>query len=662
MEDINMEKVIENTEKYLLYIVLALFPVFILTNYASPYVVPKEILLIGGVSILIILWIIRMIVRGSFSFSIGKFDLGVLLIAISYLLSTFLATPNKMEAYLLPGTTTFVLGSAVLYYLINQFDQKAKNEAGIALFTGSLFLSLTVLLTTLNVFSKIPQLPAFIKDAAFNTMGGNIPSIILLATFLVFSVGLFIKEKESVKKLFFGVSLAVMVFAMVMLIGSTLPGKPQSPKFVSMQTSWEITVEALKKSPLLGAGPANYLTAFNLFRPVTYNQTDLWQVRFTTASNYYFTALTELGFVGLFAIAILFIAIYRYLIKDINFTGDMEKIGESIEKSSLILILVLFAVFPIAPVIFVSLFALLALFSKSEGHKVHLNVASSDSSFVSSRIPAIIVGLPFLAGVVAIFFFGSKVLAAEATFKESLDALGRNDAKGTYDLMSKAITQNPRVDRYHASFAQVDMALASSLASKKDITDTDRSTITQLVQQAISEGKNTVVLNPSRSGNWEVLAQIYRSIMPFAQGADQFAVQTYTEAIALDPTNPNLRIALGGTYYALGRYDDAIDSFKLAVLAKNDLANAHYNLAIGYQQKKDYDNAISEMNNVLALVDKNSQDYQLAKKTLDDLQKNKAAAAGSTENLQAPQKNQESNVKPPITLPQEATPPAGTNQ
>lgn len=641
-------------EKYVLYIVLVLFPIFVLGNFATPYVVPKEILLVGGISLIIVLWVIRMILKGSLSFSVGKFDLGVLLISLAYLLATIFATPNKMEAFLFPGTTTFVLGGALLYFLINQFDAKAKKSAGVAMFSGVLLLALSVLLTTLNAFSKIPQLPAFIKDSSFNPIGGSVPSLILFATFIIYSLGLLVSDKDNIKRLFYGVATAVLVFTSILLIGGMLPGKVGSPKFVSTQTSWEVLVGTLTKSPLLGVGPSNYLTSFNLFRSVSYNQTDLWQVRFTTASNYYFTEITETGLVGLLGLIILLIAVYKFSVSEIKGKNP----GSTLEKSSLIVLLILFAVLPVTATLLIFMFALLALFSKSEGRSSHLNVSSSDNGIFASRIPAIITGIPFLVGVGLVGFYGTGILTAEVTFSSALTALSNNDAKTTYNLMQSAVSQNPGVDRYHASFAQVDMALASSIASKKDITDTDRSTVTQLVQQAIAEGKNAVVLNPGRSGNWEVLAQIYRSIMPFAQGADQFAIQTYTQAVALDPTNPNLRIALGGVYYALGNYDDAISSFKLAALAKPDLANAHYNLAIAYREKKDYDNAITEMNNVLSLVDKKSQDYTLAQNVLSDLQKNKAAAAGSTSNLQAPQKNAASNIKPPINLPSEATPPA----
>jgi len=658
-------RILESIEKYSLYIVLALLPVFALPYFTSPTVVAKEILIVGGICLIVLIWVIRMVVRGTLSFSVGKFDLGVFLLGVAYLSSTFFATQNKTEAFLLPGTTTFLLGGVFLYFLINQLDQKGKAGAAGALFTSAVFLSLGVLLANLGIFAKIPGLPAFMKDAAFNPIGSNISAIILISIMSVFTLGLLIKGSDIAKKLFFGVSLIIMLIALAASIGGILPGKPQAFKYMNMNTSWQISVDSLKANPILGMGPANYLTAFNLFRPLAYNQSDLWQVKFTGASNYYFTLITETGFLGLSALIVLLISVYKVLSEKFRVGINKENLGDHVERFSLILLFILFAVLPVAPILLVFLFALLALYSKSEGKTLHLNVAAADSgSRVASSIPSIIVGVPFLAGIIAVLIFGSKVLSAEATYKRSLEAMVKNDAKGTFDLMTKSVSQNQNVDRYHASLAQLDLALANSIASKKDITDADKTTVTQLVQAAIAEGKATVTLNPGRSGNWEVLAQIYRQIMPFAQGADQFAIQTFTQAVALDPVNPILRIALGGTYYALGNYDNAIDAFKLAVLTKPDFANSHYNLAVAYREKKNYDAAIAEINNVLGLVAKDSQDYTTAKAELENLQKQKAVVkpAGSSENLQAPQPAQPSNIKPPLTLPEEATPPAATQQ
>lgn len=634
-------KVLETLEKYLLYTTVAIFPVFFLLNSTAPVIFPKAELLFFSLSILILIWVIKIVVKGSVSFSFGKFDLGVLLIAVTYLASAIIKTPNKMEAFLIPGTTTFVLFGAIFYFLANQLDKKGKQALENSFFFSGLFLSLSLILAQVGFFTKIPQLPLTIKDSGFNPIGGNVPAILYLIPSLLIGVALILKDNDIVKKIFSLVAEAVILMALVILIGQSLPNKPQSIKLPTFSTTWEVAIQTLAKSPIFGIGPANYLTAFNQYRSVSYNQTDLWATRFTTATNYYLTVLTETGLLGLFSFSILLIAVYKTVKKDLT----------NIEKLTLAATLISLALLPASPAIVFTLFIILSFVSLSENNVKNTNFSPK---FLAYGFAVMVV-----AGIGWAYFYGTKMALAEAYFTNSLSALARNDGKATFELMQKAINQNPQVDRYHASFAQIEMALAQSLANKKDITDTEKQTITQLVQGAINEGKATVILNPERSANWELLAQIYRSVMPFATGADQFAIQTYTQASALDPTNPNLRIALGGVYYALGRYDDAIEAFKVAVLAKPDLANAHYNLAIAYREKKNYDQAIEEMNNVLNLVQKDSADYKLAQSTLEDLKKNQTSKPSVSENLTSPEQIGSSNIKPPIELPKEATPPGG---
>ena len=310
---------------------------------------------------------------------------------------------------------------------------------------------------------------------------------------------------------------------------------------------------------------------------------------------------------------------------------------------------------PVSSAFVILLFAVLSLNAKLKAQEV--KVASPEAN----KLPAYLVAIPLLAMAGALLFFGYRAFAAEATFKQGLEALVKNDGVKTYDLLRKATAANPYVDRYHATYAQVNLALARSLAAKKDITDTDKQTISQLIQQAIREGKATVTLNKERAGNWEILARIYQSIMPFAQGADNFTVQTFTQAVALDPINPNLRIALGGVYYALGRYDEAISVFQVATLAKSDLANAHYNLAIALREKGEIEKAITEMEAVVSLVSKDSSDYQLAKTELDNLEKRRPAkATEGSETLTPPSPSPTPAIKPPLNLPEDSTPPATT--
>lgn len=639
-----MEKLLNNINKYLIFAGAIFFVVFILSGFSSPFYIPKEIFLSVIVSLALIASLVKSIIKGETKFASGKFDMGVILLLLAYLLSSFFKTPNKMEAFLYPGMTTFMALSAIFYLVANQLTRKGKNELFASLFVSGIILSIFVLFAKLGIFSKIPQLPGFMKDSYFNPSGANLQSIVYLLAVLPFGIMQIVKDKDVIKKVFFGVSSAILVFCIIIIGFDMLPGKPQAPLFPTWQTSWSIVVDSLKESPVLGIGPGNYLSAFNVYRPISYNLSNLWQLRFTSASNYYFTLITEAGLVGLAAIAILLVSVYKksvYLFKNKNW-----------EMISLPILVVALAFVPITPFLIFLLMALLSVFSGSE-EKVNV--------IASNKVPSIIVASPILLGIVALVLFGSRAVRAERVYQKSLVALSANNAQETYNYMVEAERLNPYVDRYHASLAQVEMALATSLSDKENITDQERTTITQLIQQAISEGKATVTLNAGRSANWELLAQIYRSIMSFAEGADQYAVSTYTQAVALDPIDPNMRISLGGVYFALGQYDKAISAFQLAVAAKNDHANAHYNLAAAYAANKDYDNAIAEMNGVLSLVSPESEDYKTAQAALEQIKKQKPAAAESTENLTAPEAMQETNIEPPITLPEEATPPATTN-
>lgn len=608
-----MIKVLEDIEKYIAYAVVVLLPIVFAPFLTSPITLAKEILLVIGILLMVILWTVRMMVKGGTSFAIGRFDLPVFLFAAVFLLSAIIKTPNKMEAFFLPGNVTFVLAGTLLYFLLNQFDKSAKEKLSYSLIISGVLLSLLIVFTTTGI----------LKDKNFNPLGGNVPSIIFLAAIIPILAGFILKQKDWTIRILLGTFALIVILGMGISIKNNLPGAPQATRILDLKNSWEVAAESIKVSPLWGMGPSNYLTAFNKFRPLTYNSSDLWAVRFTTAGNFYLTVVTELGFSGVFALALLIIAVYRHF---------------HIELASIPVILIMFAVFPATPELVVILMVLLSIFSGSEEKEL------PDTS--PAGVPSIIAGVVIIAGVLTVSFFGYKAVFAESKFKAALNALSKNEARTVYDNLREAIKTNPKVDRYHSTLAQVNMALASSTANKKDLTDADRNTISQLIQAAISEGKAVVALNSERSGNWEFLARIYGSITPFAQGADNFAVQTYNQAIALDPINPNLRIALGGTYYALGRLDEAIEAFKLATLAKPDMANAHYNLAIAFREKKEFKKATEEMNIVLSLVGKDSSDYETALKELKNIQE-----------LTPPEPVEESAIKPPLELPEEASPP-----
>ena len=676
-----MGKILKNLEKYLTIVTVSFTFIAVIPISPNPFVVSKLAILLAGFSLVILIKLIRTIYEGKLEFTFGTYDLPVLVIALSYILSMILRTPNKMEALLLPGTTTIAVLSVITYFLVNQLSKKDKDIFTFFLLMSGAIYSVIALFAVSGIFAKIPQLPLFIKQSTFTPEGGYLPSAIILATLIIIGVGLSIAEKNKKRKLVLSGLTALVLAGLLISAFYILPGKQTAPRFPSLGISWSIAVDTLKDSPLLGVGPGNYLTAFNRFKPLSFNTSDLWAIKFSTATNQYFTTLTETGLLGFAGIVLLLITVYKQIKKDIK---EKKLVGWGFAGMSnlisLSLLLLLIGLFPATLSVFVLLFVLLSLNSTPNKTGVNLtsevigkNKGKVNLSLLSSRLPAILVTTPIFIVLVLTSIRATKILKAEYYFRQALAYLSQNEAVKSYDTMRLAINTNPQVDRYHSSYSQVNLAIAnaivqSSLTNQTQITDQDRTNIAQLIQQAIREGKSTVALNPLRSGNWEILARTYRAILPLANGADVFAAQTYNQAITLDPYNPNLRIALGGLYYAAGNFDTAIRIFETAVTVKPDLANAHYNLAYAYREAGRNDEAINQMSLVVSLVNRESADYEAARKALEDMQSNLSAKkeiqaeAPTGEELNPPTEAQEPVITPPIELEEGSEPPVAPEE
>jgi len=661
-----MNKTLSKIESYILYTIIFLVPITTLPISPNIFIVSKLAILVFGVILIFLLKAVRVIYSGKLEIKSSKFDLPVLLIIVAYLASAILRTPNKMEAFLLPGTATIMVASGLLYFLINQLSKENKKRVLPTLFFSGVAFSTITLLAFSGLLAKIPQLPAIMRSPAFTSEGGFLPSAIFLTVLIPIGISLILNEKNTVRKILLAVSSTVIVFGLVISVYNLIPGKPFSLKFPGFSTDWNIAIDALKDSPILGVGPGNYLTAFNRYRPLAFNKGELWAVKYSTARSFYLTVLTETGLLGTAGIIMLLLSLYQVVRQKLRDRHDKKwsfPLAPSVLSLTLSLTLLLF--FPATLLTIAVIFILLASVTTVKKTTLNLTAEGVDKSQsrIASKLPALLISLPVITAMLWCGYHASRILSAEYTFNKGVNALAQNRALDTYNFMIKAINKNPQVDRYHSAYARVNLALANSIASKPqgEITDDDRGNITQLIQQAITEGKAAVALNPLRAGNWEMLGRIYQSIIPLAQGSDAFAVQTFRNAVTLDPINPSTRITLGGVYYEAGDFTNAVKVFELAVATKPDHANARYNLAFALREAGQLARAIAEMTNVLSLIDRTTNDYEVARQALEDMQEKKVTAekevAPTGENLIPPQEEQDPVLEPPIDLPEDSEPP-----
>lgn len=602
-----MVAVLNKIELFTLYTVFFFLPLFFLPIFPNNFETPKLILLFAGLVVIGLSKISKSFVAKKSTIQITKLDVWILIFMVCYIVSAIVKTPNIYDSFFLSGTASFIVMAGIYYLLFNQLN-KNQSQTTLSILTASaVVVAIFQILTFLEVY----------KTAGFNSFGGLTTTLVFLIPILSISVSQIIKSENLMEKILNGfISMVIFVsaFSVVFLL---LPGKPTSLNLPKFSTSWSIAIDTLKSGPLIGAGPGNYIESFNKFKPLEFNLTKNWNVRFPMASSQVLTMLTETGILGLFA----FVAILFFLFKKIN----LEK-PEYI--SALVFVILAFLTsfsFSLMPLLFV-LFAIINPYKKRE---IPLS-------------PLLMINFFLVALIIFTSFFAVKLVLSEYYFNQALIAVKNNEVEPAFKFLNKSIALTPKIDRYHLVASSLNLVVAQNLSKKESLSDEDKNLITQLVQQGIVEAKAATSLNPKRATNWENLAKTYVSIIPFAQGADQFAISAYNQTIFLDPINPNLRIALGGIYYSQGNFDEAIKSFELATIAKPDLANSYYNLAIAYKDNNQPEKAKTEMQKVLSLLDKNSLDYQ---KALDELK--------NVEGLTPPPTEPQPAIEPQIELPQE---------
>src|SRR3989339_19745 len=453
-----------------------------------------------------------------------------------------------------------------------------------------------------------------------------------------------------------GLVVPLVIITTITILSFIPPvGKAKNPIYEKAQSfpkeiqlgflpSWKISVSAFRDVPFWGTGPSTYLFDFTAYKPVELNSTKLWNIRFDSSFNEYLQVLATLGGIGLLALlsfSALFISTaYSVLMKSPEESATDKKVL-AVSGIAFFIILALhaatLAVWVIGLLIIASFMVSLGLQKRSgEGNfkDTFLRIAAvtpssnlPEETIKVNALPGVLLVLS-IASVLFAFFFGAKLVLADYHHRLALNALSQNQGIIAYNELVVAEKLNPKNDVYRAGLAQTNFALANAIAVAKapteaspagSLTDADKQNIQVLLQQSINEGKIAVALSPKSAINWEVLALLYRQISGVATNGLAFALDSYGRAIMVDPLNPQLRLNVGGVYYASKNYDMAIRFFTDAINLKPDFANGYYNLSVALKDKGDLEGAKTLAEKTLTLVDKSSSDYKTISDYLSNL-------------------------------------------
>lgn len=414
------------------------------------------------------------------------------------------------------------------------------------------------------------------------------------------------------------IPLIIFLALIILLVGGNFNlTTAQLPTEVSLSRdlSWEIAKESLKHDPLLGSGPATFDYAFVKYRGTDFNISNLWNIRFDTASGTLFEMFATIGILGTFlfiTIGLILVSIaFIALTKSENKEVKIFLIGVF---SSLVILVINSLLFAVSGSIILLIAILVPLVTSLIIIDYPEKFKELKLSFRSSPKYALALSSLFLlvsAGVVVLFTSGFKVYLADFYANKAMGS----DAEQAIQYLNRAITTADYQDQYYLRLSRLYIALANQEAQKGE--SADITAIQNHLSSAILAGRKAVELAPNSVVNKESLALIYENAAAYnIRGALEWAEKYYTEVIELEPDNPSayIRLALINVAYANSEqseeerqhfYSEAIKFYEQAISKKSNLAAAYYGIAVVYERSGNYNQAIEQLGRAVGLAGQN---------------------------------------------------------
>jgi tetratricopeptide (TPR) repeat protein len=413
----------------------------------------------------------------------------------------------------------------------------------------------------------------------------------------------------------------------------------------SLKASADITVKTLREKAFFGSGPGTFIFDYAKHHDAEVNQTAFWDTRFDRSSNRFMTMMATTGLLGTLswlamALFLLVVAARRLLKAD---EGTWHALI-GIFAAWLPLVLVRF--------VYSSTITLEFAFWLLMGLMVAvMRLPTFSVSFEKSPRAAMSVSFVFILGAVfvctGLFVEGTRY-AGEISYAKaiSIDRAG-GKVEDVVNGLAKAANLNPRNDVYVRNLALAALARANQTLTTEPTVerqegekdeDYDKRVETarqdqvrlgaQMAAESVNIAKAATDINGKNVANWSVLGSVYSSLVGVTEGADEWAVKSYEQAIGLEPANPVLRTDLGKIYFyqagvarqaAANLKDDAKkeaeakaadftvkaeEAFNKAIELKADYAPARYNLSLTLDSEGKLKEAITKMEEVVPLSPK----------------------------------------------------------
>ncbi|MCC7357584.1 tetratricopeptide repeat protein [Candidatus Uhrbacteria bacterium] len=417
------------------------------------------------------------------------------------------------------------------------------------------------------------------------------------------------------------------VLSIVLLIWPT-PLTLNLPAEVSPSAShsWQIARDVLRDRSLVGSGPGTWIYDYSRYRIPAVNMSPFWTYRFERGISSFFTLIAMLGLVG--------VSLWLILLLSAVTKSAMHLVGEKNDDRWQAYLTIFAGWISVTFTAFVSnfnvahhfVFWLLLALLGSLVASGKIQVDGRKSPFVLTGVSIVFILLS-VAGISTVWLAGQR-LVADAEYSDSVESYrAGKPIKDSIQALESAIILNKLNDVYYRNLSQAYLIQASQ--QLQTVPESDRAkTVNESISKAIDNGRHAVDLSPSNVDNWSNLAVIYQAITSFTRGADEFALKNFQEALNLEPNNPVFYNEIGKIYILRAdayrtllsstdekvkteaqnnlktELDKAAEQLNQSIQVKPDFAQAHYNLGILYERQGRIKDAITKLEQVLSINNK----------------------------------------------------------
>ncbi|OGE78752.1 MAG: hypothetical protein A3C85_01420 [Candidatus Doudnabacteria bacterium RIFCSPHIGHO2_02_FULL_48_21] len=577
----------------------------------------KQMLLYVLVSSAAVLWLLKLLVTRNWRFVKTSLDLPILALLAVYLLASIFSV-DRISSFLGPygifsGNFFELLFLVIFYYLVvNNFDSPSQLKKLFSFFFASVFLALVYAVLQFSGWFVLRA--PFAKTGSFNTIGTLISATLIAAFAIVLSLGFksksifrfpngklwrfllgiaafvilltinffyawvallaglllhlifsFALSRFSFKSIV--VPLALVIAVASFLVLQTIFQKSFGNVFkfelpLQLRLDYSTALPAIKGAvfdkPILGSGPGTFNYVFSQYRDQAFNLSQFWTVRFDKAPSEaveYLTGTGILGFLVFEVFNLLFIA-YAIMFLLQNREQSFWAMGLALLSGYAVLWVSHWFLFFNTFMAFSSWFTI-AVFMTLSRFASKEQIKSYDFSFATSPRQTVSIVSASSLGLVLIvvfMFFSISVYAADVSFRKGLNAVNKAE---TFDDAEMHFENATRMNRFRSDyFLTYGEYLFGKVNRELEKKNPNIVEIQSLLTRSINTARTAVTLNPNNGQAWGRLAGLYGYARPMIAGVDKFIIDSLTQAVENDKSNPVLYTDLGQAYRLTARTID----------------------------------------------------------------------------------------------------------